>query len=525
MKSIFAGLSAAVNAVGVALTGYLLVAIPAILLWMITFKLEGDLAQPLSGASAAWLLGHAVPLVFSFSASEALSFGATAEAVHLPLSLPLLGLALLTVIAAIRFGWRIPKQPLHALSMLLGGTAGFALVSTVVAFTAAPALNTFVWWAAVKPLLFFIVPAVLAFLVRHLSDLLDLLPDSVANFGGGSVLLLPLAGRLATATGAAILAVCAALFAVSCLLHFAEFVRISQLLHLDVLGTVVLWLTCLLLLPVALLWTLAWLTGSGFRVGVGSSVSPFEQLLGPVPSFPMFSMIPADWGNWAFLAPLLLFLAVVTVGALFSARLRGESLLGRVVVIGAATLLLFFATAFLMGLAGGAIGPGRLTLTGPEPWLVALLVAALSVVGLALGAWIGSSGGSVAERLPGPAGTGLKRLRDARREAIAAKRPQLVELVDDEESTRWESATPEPAEYQSADQETELLKTEALQFEEFRLTPSQTAEPEWEMPQAEAPQNAEQQGTPQPDGGIADGSFGFLFKKRAGRGKPPKSDA
>ena len=55
--------------------------------------------------------------------------------------------------------------------------------------------------------------------------------------------------------------------------------------------------------------------------------------------------------------------------------------------------------------------------------------------------------------------------------------------------------------------------------------PSQTAEPEWEMPQAEAPQNAEQQGTPQPDGGIADGSFGFLFKKRAGRGKPPKSDA
>ena len=76
MKSIFAGLSAAVNAVGVALAGYLLVAIPAILLWMITFKLEGDLAQPLSGASAAWLLGYAVPLVFSFSASEALSFGA-----------------------------------------------------------------------------------------------------------------------------------------------------------------------------------------------------------------------------------------------------------------------------------------------------------------------------------------------------------------------------------------------------------------------------------------------------------------
>ena len=81
MKPIVTSLISALVGAALVVIGVLIVAVPAILMWMISFQLAGDPFTFAGGVNGVWLLGHGVPLEFHFSAEEALGFGAAAEAV------------------------------------------------------------------------------------------------------------------------------------------------------------------------------------------------------------------------------------------------------------------------------------------------------------------------------------------------------------------------------------------------------------------------------------------------------------
>lgn len=142
------------------------------------------------------------------------------------------------------------------------------------------------------------------------------------------------------------------------------------------------------LAPNLALFGAAYLVGPGFAVGTGTTVSAGTVVLGPLPAFPVFAALPAPGAQpgWAMALLGVPVLVAVWVGwrsvrlapaaGYDDAALRGLG--GGVaggVLLGAA-----------MSLAGGAIGPGRMTEIGPafvEPTVMA-------VVSLAVGCTLGA---------------------------------------------------------------------------------------------------------------------------------------
>jgi hypothetical protein len=230
---------------------------------------------------------------------------------------------------------------------------------------------------------------------------------------------------LATAAGAAVLGLLGAgllLVLVSLGVHAGRAADLTGALGPGLVGGVVLGVGCMLLLPNAALWAVAYAAGPGFAVGAGTGISPFSAVLGPVPAFPLLAALPQDGTpppavRAVLLLPVLAGVAagVVLVRALPPApagpagaaprmlRTAGWGLVAG--LAGAATL------ALLAALAGGQLGAGYLSAVGPSPWRVLL----------ALSLEIGAPAAITAALLPPrePAGTGLA----SARRAPAAGRP------------------------------------------------------------------------------------------------------
>jgi hypothetical protein len=130
------------------------------------------------------------------------------------------------------------------------------------------------------------------------------------------------------------------------------------------------------LIPNAILLSLAYLTGTGFVVGSGASVTIGHSHVGATPALPILAAIPHGGASW-----VVVVLAVAAIGgaAALAARQihRGTGIdlatkcsaaLGLAATIAA-------GTALLEAVAGGPAGPGRLATFGPSPWKVALSVA------------------------------------------------------------------------------------------------------------------------------------------------------
>jgi hypothetical protein len=145
--------------------------------------------------------------------------------------------------------------------------------------------------------------------------------------------------------------------------------------------------------PNAALLGAAYLLGPGFAVGTGTLVSPSIVVLGPVPAFPLLAALPAQgpgrvWATGLVGVPVLLAaLAAVMVVRRHPApgyetgALRGlaSGVLGGVLLTG------------LVRLAGGSVGPGRMSHVGaPTLDVLAAAVVALGVGGLVgglVGTW------------------------------------------------------------------------------------------------------------------------------------------
>ena len=154
-------------------------------------------------------------------------------------------------------------------------------------------------------------------------------------------------------------------------------------------GSVGLVLLQLAVVPVLVVWALAWLAGPGFAVGSGTAVQVGGTTLGPLPAVPLLGGLPEPGTSSGPGVGLAAVLVVVTCGAVAgwtAARRRPEAgwrdaALDVLAVSGVvAVVVLALAAA-----ASGAVGPGRMTEVGPAPLLTAALVGLEVLVGGAVG--------------------------------------------------------------------------------------------------------------------------------------------
>ncbi|MDO4240909.1 MAG: DUF6350 family protein [Microbacteriaceae bacterium] len=512
MKFLLAALAAALEAIGVLLSSVVLLAIPVFIIWLTQFQAQGNLAQPFSVIAMLWLLGHGVPLNFEISADQAKSLGAGAEAVQLPLGLPLLAIAVFTVFLAVWAGGRVAgsaaaspdaKKRLFAVAtvsswlVFSGITALLAWVSKT--YTGHNSLLIFA-----KPLLVFAVSWLAGAAWQARRELVRAYDRAtVARFKSGSDAGRQLSGllaalrcspRLFAAVICAFFGLAALGVAVSTLLHFTEFVRISQGLHFDWTGVVAASFLYLLLLPVAIIWSLAWFSGAGFSIGVGSAVSPFEQLLGPVPALPVFSLVPHSWGSWGLLAPCILVALAAVVGFFLAPGLRDILPLQRGVSIVFAAVLCGCAAAICSLFASGPIGSDRLVHTGPGVWQTAGLVSLEAAIGLGLGVWLRKTQAFTGNET---SVTGVAALPSLGLENLSksaeAKDDQETELISstgfiteseldftrDSAEENWEPLTPKTAEETALAELPELLpETETTKVADLGFLDISASEPE-----------------------------------------------
>src|SRR5690606_18068991 len=88
-----------------------------------------------------------------------------------------------------------------------------------------------------------------------------------------------------------------------------ELVALFGSLRVDALGVVLVGLAQLAFLPTMLAWTVAWIAGPGFAIGLGTAVSPGGTQLGVLPGIPVFGLIPEGASIW------MLVITLVPVGA------------------------------------------------------------------------------------------------------------------------------------------------------------------------------------------------------------------
>jgi hypothetical protein len=166
------------------------------------------------------------------------------------------------------------------------------------------------------------------------------------------------------------------------LLDFDTAANLLSRLHVDAAGGLLYTVVVAAVAPNAALLSASYLLGPGFAVGTGTLVSPAVVTLGPVPAFPLLAALPPEgtppaWLDALVAAPVAAaVLATVLVLRRHPAltydvgllRGAGTGLLGGVLVTG------------LVALAGGAVGPGRMTDVGAP--LLDTLVSATVAMGV-----------------------------------------------------------------------------------------------------------------------------------------------
>jgi hypothetical protein len=132
-----------------------------------------------------------------------------------------------------------------------------------------------------------------------------------------------------------------------------------------------------LLLPNAAITAVGYLTGPGFAVGAGSSVSLSGAHVGAIPSLPLLAAVPHGP------APVTVRIAAVVVllaaGALIGWRVTRDDRAGTWAAVGRSWLaaaIAGVAAALLVAVAGGPAGAGRMATVGASPWQVGLVLAA-----------------------------------------------------------------------------------------------------------------------------------------------------
>jgi hypothetical protein len=183
--------------------------------------------------------------------------------------------------------------------------------------------------------------------------------------------------RAGTGVVLAMSAVSAVLVSMMLLLNWVEVIRLYQSLQLSLFGTITVSFGQLALIPNVIALTNSWLTGVGFAVGDGSMVSPLGTELGPLPAIPMLAALPVGSNSFSIvfiLVPLLCAFGATLLIKSHTADLRFSYASATSAAIALGVAIGFVAAVemwILADFSGGSIGPGRMSVVGANPWLLA----------------------------------------------------------------------------------------------------------------------------------------------------------
>ena len=395
MRHIFTAIVAAIEAAMIALAGIAVIAIPVLLVGIVTFSLEVDFLTLGEVVAAIWVFVHARHLHIELDEGTVLGFGIGAEPFALSLTLAPILLAIMTAVLAWRMGRRFATEFMTGVSAIAGGSAGFYGATALIAWFAGPFVDASLWLVAVAGAGWFLVPAWVGLFSRHTDRVstgwfrlkVALEQAGAPKLGWRFETYIPRVVKLAVALLCAMIFVGAIAVTLALTISFVDIVSLTQSLQLDVIGSLVFFLGQLMYLPTLVIWAIAWLSGSGFALGEGSSLSPFDSLVGPLPGVPVLTALPEGSQTWGFLAVVVVVAAGFAVGALYGGlpEYQRPPLWGAGVIAVCAVLLTGLALAGAFALASGSLGPGRLHLVGPDVWVTAGLASAELAIGVLAG--------------------------------------------------------------------------------------------------------------------------------------------
>jgi hypothetical protein len=361
-----------------AIGSWLVLALPALVVWVATAQTTVGWGDALGVASAAWFLGQ----------------GAVVKVADVRLTLAPLGVGLLALLVTVRSARRVLDRTERAASgttwrrsvlrqvapgFVLGyAAAGLVAWSLTLAGPARPGLRGVVV-ALVVPVLALAWGMLRRYVTEKeagiVGDWLDRLPRWLPRgirpgvYGAGLLLLVgavPLAvmlvARWSTITG----------------LHAA--------VGAGLVGGIVLTAVQVLVLPNLAVWGLAWLAGPGFQIADGSTITLAGAHPGLMPMIPVLGALPSD-GSWSPWLLLLLAAPVLAGGVIGWTACRSVARLSSWRTKLATAMTAATTSAVLLALlaarGSGAAGVDRLSAVGTRPWAFGALLLAELLVGAA----------------------------------------------------------------------------------------------------------------------------------------------
>lgn len=391
MQRLLVALLAAFDAAIAAAVGLAVLLAPLTLLWTLAFGVTADWGAlwPLTGT--LWQFGHGAAVDIVLPTELITAVGISPDAAAFTLSVTPLAFLVFTLLFAARSGARAARAGAWLLGSLTG-VAVFAIIATGVALTSTlAAARTSLVAAIALPTAVYLVGA-LCGAVRVAWDdgdggVVDAVHDVVDSWSSWG----PVVGAATRGTAFAVLGVVAAsalAVFVMALFRAGEAVALFEAARTDLLGLIVMTLGHLAYLPTLIVWAASWLAGPGFAVGAGTAVSPAGTQLGVLPGIPVLGLLPDNTSIWMLIVVLVPIAAGAFAGWAVRSRLVWEDtplgLPQRATIAVAIGVLTAGVAALAALLAGGSIGPGRLSDVGPAVLPFALALGGEVLLGAAI---------------------------------------------------------------------------------------------------------------------------------------------
>lgn len=157
-------------------------------------------------------------------------------------------------------------------------------------------------------------------------------------------------------------------------------------LELDVVSAGVLAIAQTAYVPTMVVWMVAWLSGQGFAVGLGTAYTPDALATDALPSLPLLGALPSEAGGWLTWAPAVIVVAALAVRLVITRHELDWRMDAAADGIALALVTTVSALAFV--LTSGSVGPGRLETVGVAAVATTVAVLGLTALGLVLAALI-----------------------------------------------------------------------------------------------------------------------------------------
>ncbi|SJN27729.1 putative integral membrane protein [Microbacterium esteraromaticum] len=393
MQRVIVVLLAALDAAIAAVVGIVVVLAPLTLLWVLAFGLSADWGAlwPVSGT--LWQFAHGAPLDVVLPDELLSTLAISKDAAHFALSVPPLAIMVFTLLFAVRSGRRTAVAGAWPTGVASGAIA-FAAISALIGLTAHSAvLRVEQWVAIVVPASVYLVGLLLGAVKHAWSEgddgIIDRIHDLVDGWGDWA----PVPAEAMRGAAAVVMALTGAAaigFAAMTVLRGGQVIALFEAAHVDILGATMLTMAHLAYLPTLLVWSASWISGSGFALGAGTSVSPVGTELGVVPGIPVLGLLPEHSSMWMLVIVLVPIACGAFAGWIVRSRLvwegTGAGYGPRAAIAAGIAVISAGVVAIAAVLASGSLGPGRLAEAGPSvgPFALAIGIEVLIGCGILL---------------------------------------------------------------------------------------------------------------------------------------------